>query len=196
MDERPIGVMALAALALGLFATFLIPSGEDLASPLISSSSKGFVKPISQPFSLLMSWLNPMSETATTLHYDLQMPGELAIEVASSIHRHTEATPITPALVVALIKVESGGDPRAVSPKQAVGLMQVRYPVWGGTLGVSYEELFDIDTNIRAGVSILNHYLRSHDAVTAALAAYNGTPRSNRYPKRVLETLHQLAGET
>ncbi|MFQ6672198.1 MAG: lytic transglycosylase domain-containing protein [Candidatus Tectimicrobiota bacterium] len=195
MDQRPIGVMALAAVALGLFATFLIPSGTDIASFAVTGSHEAS-PPRSSHSSGLLSWLHPVAETATMLRDDLQMPGDLVPEVAASIHRHTHATRIAPALVVALIKVESGGDPRAVSPKQAVGLMQIHYPVWGKILGVSYEKLFDIDTNIRAGIHILNHYLQRHETLIAALAAYGGNPRSRRYPTKVLATFHQLARES
>ena len=195
MEERPVGVIALAAVSLGLFATLLVPSNTDFKYSLVSGSSKGSPGLMAQP-SLLTSWLFPLLGTAKMLHDDLQMPVDLALETAASIHRHTLATRIAPELVVALIQVESGGDPRAVSPKQAVGLMQVRHSVWAKTLGVSYRELFDIDTNIRAGIYILNYYLKRHGTMTAALAAYSGNPRSTRYPKKVLATYRELASET
>jgi soluble lytic murein transglycosylase-like protein len=134
-------------------------------------------------------------ETARLLQQQLQMPGDLAVEVAASIHRHTKSNGIDPELVVAMIKIESGGDPRAVSPKRAVGLMQVHYPVWGKALGVSYEELFEIDTNIGAGIQILNHYLDRYEDLGKALAAYSGNPRSSRYSRKVLRTLSQLGRE-
>lgn len=194
MESRPIVVMALAALFLGLFAALLTPTGRELTPFVVAGTPKSHWRSEDRS-SLLTSWLNPLVDTAKLLHSNLRMPGDLALEVAASIHRHVRSTSIAPELVVALIMVESGGNPRAVSPKQAVGLMQIHYPVWGKVLGISYEELFDIDTNIRAGVYILDRYLQRHEDLSAALAAYSGNPRSKRYPQKVLTTFSQLVRE-
>lgn len=191
MDRKSVGALALAAVVLGLFGALLMPSGRELTLPIIAQASPSLDN---QPSALIL-WLNPLVKTARLLQDDLQMPGELAVEVAASIHRHTRTKGISPELVVALIEIESGGDPRAVSPKEAVGLMQVHYPVWGKALGVSYDELFEVDTNIRAGVQILNHYLERYDDLTVALAAYNGNPRSRRYARKVLRAYSRLNRE-
>lgn len=194
MDRRSMSTVVSVALALGLSGALLIPSSIDPTAYLARDSSWDFKGPETLP-SYLISWLNPLVRTAKLLNEQLQMPGELALEVAASIHRHTRAGDITPELVVALIKVESGGDPRAVSSKKAVGLMQVHYPAWGKALGVSYEELFDIDTNISAGIHILNHYLELYSDLDKALAAYSGNPHSRRYPSKVMKTYRQMGRE-
>lgn len=194
MDRRYIGAIVLAALAVGLFGAILLPSGSVLTPFLVNDASQA--QRSGEPLtSFLVSWLNPLVKTAKLLQNHLQMPGDLAVEVAASIHRHTRSGNITPELVVAMIKVESGGDPRAVSSKKAVGLMQVRYPVWGKVLGVSYEELFNIDTNISAGIYILNHYMEQYEDLDKALAAYGGNPRSKQYPRKVLRTYKQIGQE-
>lgn len=194
MDKQSIGALVLAAIVLGLFGACLLPSSRDLAQPLLQDESTLSGGSELRP-SPIISWLNPIVRTAKLLQQDLNMPGDLAVEVAASIHRHTRSNRIEPELVVAMIKVESGGDPRAVSPKRAVGLMQVHYPAWGKALGVSYDELFEIDTNIGAGIQILSHYLERYEDLGKALAAYSGAPRSNRYSRKVLSTFSQLGRE-
>jgi soluble lytic murein transglycosylase-like protein len=194
MDRQYIGAVVLAAFALGLFGALLFPSSLDLAPFLAEDTRQD--QSASEPLrSLVVSWLNPLVKTAKLLQHHLQMPGDLAVEVAASIHRHTKARNIAPELVVAVIKVESGGNPRAVSHKRAVGLMQVHYPVWGKVLGVSYEELFDIDTNIGAGIHILNHYMERYEDLNRALAAYGGNLRSKQYSRKVLRAYRQLGQE-
>jgi hypothetical protein len=76
---------------------------------------------------------------------------------------------VDPALVRAVIQVESNYEPRARSPKGAVGLMQVM-PATGRQYG--FTNLYDPSTNIRAGVAYLKDLL-SRLPLALALAAYN-----------------------
>jgi len=73
------------------------------------------------------------------------------------------------ALVRAIIQVESGYQPRARSPKGAVGLMQVM-PATGRRYGIT--NLYDPSANIRAGVTHLKRLL-DRFPLALALAAYN-----------------------
>ncbi len=73
------------------------------------------------------------------------------------------------AIVRAVIQVESGYQPRARSPKGAVGLMQVM-PATGRRYGIT--NLYDPSANIRAGVTHLKTLL-DRFPLTLALAAYN-----------------------
>ena len=78
---------------------------------------------------------------------------------------------VEPALVAAVIAVESNGDPFAVSPKGAAGLMQLM-PATARSLGVN--DVFDPDQNLRAGITHLKGLLaRYHGDFGLALAAYN-----------------------
>jgi soluble lytic murein transglycosylase-like protein len=74
-------------------------------------------------------------------------------------------------LVEAVVAVESGGNPRAVSPKGAQGLMQLM-PRRSALLGV--KNPFDPRENVDGGVRHLRELLqRFRGDVTLALAAYN-----------------------
>jgi soluble lytic murein transglycosylase-like protein len=74
-------------------------------------------------------------------------------------------------LVAAVIRVESGFNPRAVSPKGAQGLMQLM-PATASQLGV--RDAFDIVENIDGGVRHLRGLIeRFANNLPLALAAYN-----------------------
>lgn len=90
------------------------------------------------------------------------------------IAEHAQAQGISPALVRAVIQLESGFNPTAVSRKGALGLMQLM-PATARELGV--ENPFHPAQNIRGGVAYLRRLLDLYDQdVTLALAAYNAGP--------------------
>jgi len=78
---------------------------------------------------------------------------------------------IDPALVHAVIRVESAYNAQAVSSKGAVGLMQV-IPGTGRRYGV--EDLLNPRANLSAGTQYLSHLMRIFEGdVRLVLAAYN-----------------------
>ncbi len=77
---------------------------------------------------------------------------------------------VDPLLVSAIIHVESGYNPRALSPKGAEGLMQLM-PETGRRWGV--RDAFDPEDNIRAGVRYLRYLQDMFKDDRLALAAYN-----------------------
>ena len=88
-----------------------------------------------------------------------------------------------PALVLALIRVESSGYNFAKSNKGAIGLMQLLPTTaawvaekigdpWDGA-----DSLYEADTNVRLGIAYLSQLLDRYDgSVPRALAAYNWGP--------------------
>lgn len=90
---------------------------------------------------------------------------------------------IDKALLHAVIAVESGYNAKAVSPKGAIGLMQVM-PATGLRYGV--KDLFDPRQNIRCGASYLADLLQRFRDVRLALAAYNaGEDAIAKYGNRI-----------
>jgi soluble lytic murein transglycosylase-like protein len=100
-------------------------------------------------------------------------------------HRPNEQR-LPPGLVMAVIDVESRFDRWAVSSAGAVGLMQVM-PFWPADLGMKRHELTQIEANMRMGCAILRHYLkREKNDVRKALARYNGSVGSRKYPDLIV----------
>lgn len=91
---------------------------------------------------------------------------EIVYEIAKNFE-------IDAALVKAIITVESGCDPNAVSRKGAQGLMQLM-PSTARKLNVSRP--FDPRENIVGGVKYIKGLLASYGDLRLALAAYNAGP--------------------
>ena len=100
--------------------------------------------------------------------------------IDSTARRHG----LDPLLVRALIRAESNFDPRAVSPKGAVGLMQLM-PQTAQRYGV--ENRFDPVQNVEGGVRYLRDLIAMFEGnLTLALAAYNaGEGAVLKYGRRV-----------
>ena len=94
---------------------------------------------------------------------------------------------LEPALVLALIQVESNFRKFAVSSAGARGYMQVM-PFWPRLLGHGDSSaLFHLQTNLRFGCVILRHYLdRERGDLFLALGRYNGSRGQSPYANAVL----------
>jgi hypothetical protein len=90
---------------------------------------------------------------------------------------------IDPKVIGTVIALESNGNPNAVSPAGAVGLMQVM-PREAGEQFASRptkQELLDPDTNIKTGTSILSGAIAAHGGeLIRGLVAYYGGDRAAR----------------
>jgi hypothetical protein len=120
--------------------------------------------------------------------------GDLRDLAAATARRHG----LDPDLVTAVVSVESGFRPQAVSPKGAQGLMQLM-PKTASSLGV--KDAFDPAQNLDGGTRHLGQLLTLYGGdLTRALAAYNagegavgrhgGVPpyrETRAYVKKVLE---------
>jgi soluble lytic murein transglycosylase-like protein len=118
--------------------------------------------------------------------------GEVDGLIAEAVGEFRPIWPVRPELVRAVIRIESAGDPKAVSHAGARGLMQVM-PATGRRLGVEPGELFDPRTNVRAGVKYLALLLERYQGdLVSALVAYNAGPKRKGVIPRNGETEHYV----
>jgi hypothetical protein len=125
-----------------------------------------------------------------------------AAEIASAARRHE----LDDRLIAAIVQVESSFNAQVVSPRGAIGLMQVMPDL----ATESMLDPFDPKGNLELGSRYFSRLLRRYDGdLSLALAAYNAGPgavdrfggippyrETNQFVKRVLAAydLHQLQG--
>ena len=81
---------------------------------------------------------------------------------------------LDPHLALSMARVESGFNPKLVSPKGAIGVLQVTPRLAWHDFKVPREKLFDPNVNIRVGLSWMKYLLKRFDHnLELSLAAYN-----------------------
>jgi len=142
----------------------------------------------------LVSPADPATETETPVPVGIN---ELVESIAAQYS-------LSPQLIHAVIRAESNYNPTAISPKGALGLMQL-IPSTARRFGVSH--VFDPVENIQGGARYLRYLLDLYDnnkplalaaynAGEAAVAKYNGIPpfaETRNYVIQVKNNLEKLA---
>lgn len=125
-------------------------------------------------------------------------------QFTQTVERIARQNQLSPKLIHSVIRVESNYDPYAVSPKGALGLMQL-IPSTARRFGVS--DVFDPADNIQGGARYLKYLLELYKGDNAlALAAYNAGegavsryggvppfPETRNYVTRVRKRLEETA---
>jgi len=111
--------------------------------------------------------------------------------IARWVHLYSVRFELSPELVLGIIAVESRFDHFALSSVGARGLMQVM-PFWKQELGSNRDNLFEIETNVRYGCAIIRHYINRYKSLDRALAAYNGSLGSHKYPNKVFKQMRRF----
>jgi hypothetical protein len=174
----------------------------------------------------LMGWLHARQTDALGIESDLDAierataadPGDLPKQQAAVAHwlsRKYRVAPeplsalvaeayqvgakvkLDPALILAVMAVESGFNPFAQSPVGAQGLMQVmtkvhtdKYSLFGGKLAA-----FDPVSNLRVGVKVLQECIARAGSLEAGLRWYVGAANSDDdggYAEKVLAELQRI----
>jgi soluble lytic murein transglycosylase-like protein len=193
-------VAALAAIA-GLLLCSSIASGgnqkeEALADSVRIALSRAITdaQPPRPTFSSIderiryLRWLGEMSERLKKRLPDWQMRREFL----QTAWYEAKRAGLEPALVLGLIQVESAFRKYAMSSVGAQGYMQVM-PFWTRVIGDGDRmKLFNMQTNLRYGCSILRMYLDMEGGnLYLALGRYNGSRGQPEYPNAVLAAWKQ-----
>lgn len=128
-------------------------------------------------------WLVTMSERLKRKMPDTQS----RIEFLETVWYESTRAGLEPGLVLGLIQVESAYRKYAVSIVGARGYMQVM-PFWSKVIGDGdRSKLFNMQTNLRYGCSILRMYIDMEKGdLYLALGRYNGSRGRPQYPNAVL----------
>lgn len=130
------------------------------------------------------------------IQYNIKLDYDTAVQYGFFVEKYAKKRNINPNLIVAIIITESHAKIRAKSNVGAVGLMQIYYDVWKNEIGISEEELYDPETNVRYGTKILKYYLDRYDGnVVDALMGYNTGSRDKinmNYINKVLNTYFKI----
>ena len=121
-----------------------------------------------------------------------QVPhAEDRLQILKHVHQEAARAGLQPEMVLSVIQVESNFDRFAISSVGARGLMQIM-PFWLKEIGRPRDNLFDIQTNLRFGCTILSYYMKiEKDNLTRALARYNGSLGREVYPRKVFKAFHK-----
>ena len=132
-------------------------------------------------------WLVDMSQRLKNRLKYRQVEEHKLLHLLQLVHHEARRAKLSPELVLAVIQVESNFDRFAISSAGARGLMQIM-PFWLKELGHPEDNLFELQTNLRFGCTILRYYLdMEKENITRALARYNGSRGSYRYPSKVFK---------
>lgn len=138
-----------------------------------------------QPESALEATTSELDERAVLAFLRSRHTGMSRLDeenVARTVVREARRHDLDPALVLAVIQVESGGYYHAISHVGAMGLMQLLPATakeMADSLGLEWhgpESLFDPVMNVRLGTAYIKHLADRYGDVSTALAAYNWGP--------------------
>jgi len=153
---------------------------------------------------MVVATRNPFLENPKNSAKDISFTPNLSRKFDEIFMEVARVYNLDPKLLHAIAKVESNYNPRAVSPKGALGVMQL-IPSTARLVGVS--DPFDPRENIYGGARYLRYLLDKFGDLTLALAAYNAGPKAveayggippypetQRYVRSVLSLYQRLKG--
>jgi soluble lytic murein transglycosylase-like protein len=153
-----------------------------------------FINPITLVSETLFS-AKPKSPSSENLYFHVArfygadvLPTKEILE--AEIERAADAFGIHRPIFKALVKVESGGNPRAISHVGARGVAQIM-PFNAKRCGLSSpDKLWDATLNLRCGAQILSEEVEEHGNYHRALTVYNcgkvRCPAGQQYANKVL----------
>ncbi len=191
-----VSVVAVGALAVSLAPEPVIEIGPEAAQPAVVSPtlvSQSFFRPAGDvlkrskvvaaapalPFTT-EARIQERGETLKRWHrvYTFSTRYKIRTELAGKIYDAAVAAGIEPELGFRIVRIESEFKVSATSPAGAIGLMQLMPATARGfEPGLTVEQIYDPDTNLRIGFKYLRGLIREYKGdVKLALLTYNRGP--------------------
>lgn len=144
----------------------------------------------------------PETETKCVISHENVMWAEYR-NLSSIVMDEANKQAINPSVIFAIIKQESMWDPNIVSPKGAIGLMQIMPATGKSFCDLSEKELYDPQKNVKCGMSYLVMLSKKfNNDLELVLCGYNAGPNrviklgrcpnfteTNKYKKNILKVL-------
>lgn len=155
-----LGIAALVALSCGV-------GGQPASAEVYEISADGVIEQLDVRPGAVPSTKRPLARTVSGKSADRAAFFRPIVASAGQQYQ------VSPALIDAIARSESGYNPAAVSPARAVGIMQLM-PATARHLGVNP---VDPEANIRGGTAYLRYLLNRYDGdIICTIAAYNAGP--------------------
>jgi len=117
--------------------------------------------------------------------------------LAQSIVTSARKYNLNPRLIASIMLVESGGNPFAISGKDAIGIMQIHLPTWGAAAEREGINLLKIEDNVDFGTRILKNYVRQFglwDGVKRYKGWFADNPESQQAVQEYLAKVQRTYG--
>ena len=138
--------------------------------------------------SLVVTVANATSANLTDV-IKSKYPNANTVEIIPHVMKHSEAKGLDPAIVMSIIELESGFNPKAVNPKSgASGLMQIMMR-YSQNRFRKPTDVFVTQENIRVGTEILRMWIVNTGNLDRALLRYSGGEVG--YPKRIKDNANK-----
>ena len=175
-------LITIFILTITLFGCSTILASQVIATPIVNNPVINF-----QPKAIQMKIIDQM----ITKFNPRLSPKDKEL-IITTIIIESQATNIDPLLIASVIAAESSFRPKAVSPCEARGLMQITSCV---SRIMKISNPFDIQQNIYAGTRYLKDLFHQFEQFELIIAAYNAGPtrvaRLGRVP-RITETINYI----
>jgi len=205
----------MQAIILAFFCGWLLSTPGNRLKPILGTLAVFILTGVIN-LTTVQQWFNEGSEWGSEPSSVFPSPYELENPLQEKAYAEAQRHGIDPLLFLALIKQESAWNPDAVSPKGAIGLTQIM-PFNASSCGLTVEELYDTDNNLRCGAFFLAEALvywnnkfpdDKTKATQHALAEYNAGrnavenknaltafPETQKYVQRITQHYTTLASK-
>jgi hypothetical protein len=179
------------------FTMVLFTYGEEPTVSVPEALTKIIARSIPKPPPLQYSIWRTAPLIVAEVFGRAQGCSDASPELIETITRAAIYANLDPSIAAATVATESACNPYAISPRGAIGLMQVRISTWRGSYDFAGTvNMFNAETNVRVGSEIEAQLIEQYGVVDG-IHRYNGTGTEcgvdcdANYSARILSLAHK-----